>query len=177
MSSERRYFAISDLHLGHEKMPPLRGFTDIMDMFRHIKHKIFENPYICEDDIVYHVGDYALGDNKEKWYNFLPGKVIFIKGNHDPNSLTNIQNLVIKFRGYDFELVHRPEDATGKYKFIIHGHIHKTGTREMPVGGEFLNDIIYKKGKYLYYNVNCEFHKYKPKDFAEILGELKSIEK
>jgi len=45
----------------------------------------------------------------------------------------------------------------------------------MPIGSIQLKDYVHRKDNIIYYNVNCEFHKYKPKLLNDILGEIKTV--
>lgn len=167
-----KVYITSDLHLNHKKAAEWRGFKDLETMNDHIVKRW--NSVVSNSDTVYVIGDYAFGEDKEQWIEKLKGDIIFIKGNHDSNSLSIIKNLIINFQGTKFEMVHIPQETTKSCYFVLHGHIHKTGNREMPEGVIKLNkDYIYMTYGSLFYNVNCEFHKYKPKLINEIIGELK----
>jgi calcineurin-like phosphoesterase family protein len=75
-----------------------------------------------------------------------------------------MMQIVIRFKGKDMLLVHIPDDAKNTpFKYIIHGHIHKTGTRTY--------EPVPKKK---YFNVCCEFHRYKPILINQVLGELEN---
>lgn len=142
-----------------------RKFDSVQDMAELIFYNW--NKIINNYDIVYVLGDvyFGAGYNWIKYdTTFLNGKKIFIKGNHDHNSLTNIHSMVINWQGNQFELVHNPEEASGKYKYVIHGHIHKSGS----------HTDFKKLDGVKYFNANVEFNKYKPVLINEILGKFKS---
>lgn len=171
-----KIYFISDLHFGHNKVSDLRNFLNIEEMHKYLKNKW--NKTVSEDNLntVFILGDFAFSYMKTKnWESILNGKHIFIQGNHDTNSLSNIQSMIIKFKGKNFELIHNPCEYSGKVKYVLHGHIHKSVNRSMPNGAERINNHIYKLGDILFYNVNCEFHKYSPVLLNEILGELENI--
>ena len=153
-------YITSDLHFNHKTMieQQWRHFESLEEMNTHIINQW--NSVVNHEDTVYILGDFAMGPNKADWRLHLKGHIIFIKGNHDPNSLTNIHSMIIKFKGKLLELVHNPVDCTFTTDYVLHGHIHKSGRN-------FTTDEPHR-----FYNVNLEYHKYKPKLLNEILGEL-----
>ncbi len=170
----KKIYITSDLHLNHEKAAEWRKFKDLETMNDHIVKRW--NSVISNDDVVYVIGDFAFGEDKEQWIEKLKGDIIFIKGNHDPNNLSLITNLIIDYQGTRFEMVHIPQETIQSCYFILHGHIHKYGNREMPENSIKLNkEYIHTNYGALFYNVNCEYHKYKPKLINEIIGELKQV--
>ena len=157
-----KIYITSDLHFNHKAMveQKFRSFKTLEEMNTYIINQW--NSVVSNEDVVYILGDFAFGSYKLLWQGLLKGNLIFIKGNHDPNSLTNIHSMIIKFKGKMFELIHNPEDCTYTTDYVLHGHIHKTG-------GDFITD---EPGRF--YNVNTELHKFKPKLLNEILGELQN---
>jgi calcineurin-like phosphoesterase family protein len=69
--------------------------------------------------------------------------------------------MIIIYKGIELELVHNPIDASGLYKFVVHGHTHQHN-----------KDFTHKHG-IKYFNANTELTKYRPKLLSEIIGELK----
>ena len=154
-------FVTSDLHLGHKTMITCnwRPFLCLEEM-----HKVIVtnwNKVVAPDDTVYVLGDVYLYSDYKYILDELNGTKIYIKGNHDKNGLTDITNLFINYRGTKIEMVHNPENRVSKKGIVLHGHHHLNGNHIMPVDK-----------KIQFYNVNTEFHKYKPKRLSEILGEL-----
>jgi len=123
--------------------------------FDHLNHMHYElirrwKIYVHPDDEVYYLGDFALRDNKATLdlLTELPGKIIFVKGNHDmkTNKLkrvchTVVDEAVIKLGSHRIRLSHYPyhSDHTeeDRYldkrphndgKWLIHGHIHDLWT-------------------------------------------------
>jgi calcineurin-like phosphoesterase family protein len=90
------------------------------------------NEVIRPEDLVIHMGDFALHKNSEKaaWIiNALKGRKVLVKGNHDRKTnhwyLTNGFNFVCDSFVLDGILfTHRPIENIKKWKFNIHGHIH-----------------------------------------------------
>ncbi len=89
-------FVISDLHYDHkntfakfkkEDGSPLRPFTEVHEMKQHILD--CWNSVVGVDDIVYVVGDVCMKPNYEtlSFMQWLNGKKILIKGNHDSGPL------------------------------------------------------------------------------------------
>lgn len=173
------YFT-SDTHFNHEMLirEQKRPFKSVDEMNKLIINN-WNKVVNYSEDIIYHLGDVSL--NKKLFFDEsispkLNGKIIYIKGNHDSNSISHIQNMIILFEGKLIELVHRPQDALFGAKIILHGHIHNNGNIGMVYKGEFVKPYIFKtEDGVIFYNVNLEFHKYKPKLINDILGEIDSI--
>ncbi len=162
-------YITSDTHFNHKTMiqQQWRKFKTTTEMNEFIIKQW--NSVVKPEDTVYHLGDVAL--NKKTYYcehiePMLNGKIIYIRGNHDPQSLTRVEHIVIKFKGKMLELVHNPKDAVCIWDYCLHGHLHISGNHE---------DIFSKQPKF--YNCNLEYHKYKPKLLNEILGDLEQRQK
>lgn len=161
---EKNVYLISDTHLNHKLLVKPRGFATMEDMNTHII--TCWNNTVKKDDIVIFVGDLAFGPKPNDWKNKLNGNIIFVKGNHDKNSLTRVMSITYRHEGVDYFICHEPNDAANtKIKNIIHGHIHK-------VGGTRAKEFNPVTGK-RYFNVNCEFLNYKPVLINQIKGGIK----
>jgi calcineurin-like phosphoesterase family protein len=163
---EPRIFVISDTHFNHKSMitKKWRDFKSVEQMNEHIIYQW--NQTVTNEDIVFILGDLCIGKKTETIKEIMPilnGRHIIISGNHD-KGLTNprIQSIVINYKGLDVELVHDPKNASGKYKYVIHGHLHQH------------NREFTKNPKLRYYNCNLELHKYKPQLISQAIGEMKS---
>ena len=160
-----KIFITSDTHFNHKSMikEKWRNFDTVKAMNEHIIYQW--NRTVGKDDFVIHLGDVFIGKKEEGMKNIIPklnGKIFLIKGNHDKGlQEINVKASVICYKGLDIELVHNPQDASGKYKYVIHGHLHQHNMK------------FTKKPKLKYYNVNIELHKYRPKLLNEIIGEMK----
>ena len=177
---EKKVFITSDTHYGHEAMIKYRwrNFKNINDMNLILETKF--NNIVGKKDDVFHLGDVAMGDKHNYKINIEPrlnGNITYIKGNHDSNSTSMIKSAIITWKGQDIELVHNPNNASGNTPVILHGHIHKSGYREFEIHVNATERvyIVYDDNGVFYYNVNVEFHKYRPKYIAEILGEIKLL--
>jgi len=160
-----KIWLISDTHFNHKTMveEKWRPFKTVEEMNETIIHNW--NKKISKDDIVYHLGDVCIGKSVEVEKNIIPrlnGQITFIKGNHDKTSLTPITNIIIMFKGKQYELVHNPSNATGKFKHIIHGHQHLSGENKFT-----------KKPGFKYVNVNLEYSKFKPILINEVITKFK----
>ena len=148
---------ISDTHFNHENIIKYcnRPFDNINEMNNHIINKW--NSVVNKDDIVYHLGDFALQSDKEIVSDLvkkLNGNIVLIMGNHDRWGKQKF--LDCGFTGVhkrldigSYILTHRPLnlDQLSEGIVSIHGHIHN-----------------YDKGldKNKYINVSCEVLDYKP---------------
>ena len=138
----------SDTHFSHNQpfIYEPRGFSSIEEM----NEKIIENwnNVVQHDDIVYHLGDVWLNDDKigQQCLRRLNGRIYILAGNHDntnrwqlfANTRYDITPIglayLLKYQGYHFYLSHYPclcsnydEDKPLKRQVIsICGHSHTT---------------------------------------------------
>lgn len=162
---------ISDTHFDHKKMVDdgWRDFKSLDDMNEQIIKRW--NSLISPNDIVFHLGDVSIGNRshyKRKIEPRLNGRITYIKGNHDPSEIAKIKNIIFEVANIEIELVHNPEDRTGCTDYVIHGHIHARGEKAEQRKAELAK--IIEGTKTLFYNVNLEFHDYKPIDIQEVLN-------
>lgn len=153
-------YVISDTHFNHQMLVDnYRPFTSLEEMNNTIINNW--NSVVTPEDTVYFLGDFAFQAEPKQWRDHLNGNIIFIKGNHDSNTLSRITALEMIWEGHTLLLLHNPSHATWfpTHDIVIHGHIHKSGGRTFDI----------KKGT-VYANVNLEFHKYKPKLINEVVG-------
>lgn len=140
------------------------------------------NSVVGPNDIVYHLGDFFLGDLTEgiNIVHRLNGKIRLIIGNHDTqnrleelNRLSNIGDIQFGYRIKEgkktFLLSHYPQ-LTGNYDnsktYSIHGHTHfKTNFWEMD--DEFHN---------MMYNVSCEAINCTPLNWIDMKLEIMTKE-
>jgi len=75
------YFT-ADTHFGHTNIIKYcnRPFSDVEEMDETIIKTW--NRMVGQDDIVYHLGDFSMGDPR-KYYSRLSGKVLIVPGSHD----------------------------------------------------------------------------------------------
>jgi len=159
---------ISDTHFYHTNIIKYcnRPFKDAEEM----NYKIIQNwnSVVQHDDIVYHLGDFALG-NKEKIKNIayqLNGRKFLICGNHDAFRATEYMELGFEwatrhpmiYNNYMI-LSHEPVFLEhNSCRCNIHGHLHINNYRSGPDDTK----------KNLYFNVSIEQIKYKPISLNEI---------
>jgi calcineurin-like phosphoesterase family protein len=78
-------FFTSDTHFDHKNIIRYcnRPFQDLDEMNNVMVAKW--NSVVCNDDIVYHLGDFTLGDMRHfsKWANQLNGNINILPGSHD----------------------------------------------------------------------------------------------
>lgn len=146
---------ISDNHFNHTKIIEYcnRPFTSVEEMNKYMIDQW--NDVVSKDDLVYHLGDFALCSDEEDITNLvqqLNGNIVLILGNHDRWGRQKFLNCGFvgshkKLEISDYILTHRPVDDLEDGKINIHGHIHN-----------------YDKGldKERYINVSCEVINYRP---------------
>ena len=169
-----RTFIIADTHFGHSNIIKYcdRPFVTTEEM----DSKLIErwNSVVGKDDIVYHLGDFALGNmTKVSGYRKqLKGKIFLIQGNHDGYSIKRyyeagfdkVYDKPIIYQDF-FILSHQPQPLfmTESMPYAnIYGHVHNNP--------QFID---YTSNTFC---VSCERVEYKPILFDEIVDRMKSIE-
>ena len=128
-----KIYLIADTHFNHDNIIKYcdRPFSDIEEMNSTIISN--SNSVVDKDDIVYHLGDFILGDNISDFINKLNGKIYLVRGNHDGKSINFYNNIGLevvptqtRLDEYKIILSHRPlENNQILNGYInIHGHIH-----------------------------------------------------
>lgn len=154
---------ISDTHFNHNKdfIWKSRGFNSVQEMNETIINNW--NKVIKSDDIVYHLGDFIMGDLSRgiDIIKQLNGKIRLAIGNHDTNAriiafynLHNFEDIQFGYRikkgKRTFLLTHYPT-LTGNFDnsktYSIHGHTHS-------------NNAFCEYD--MMYNVNCDAHNCNP---------------
>lgn len=156
MSGNMAWF-ISDNHFNHTNIIEYcnRPFNSTEEMDEYMISQW--NNTISSNDIVYHLGDFALGLDKEGYTELvsrLNGNIILIRGNHDRKGkqwLLDCGFIDVRKR-IDigkYILTHRPQalDKMLEGYINLHGHIHN-------------HDKGLDKEKY--FNVSVEVLNYKP---------------
>lgn len=150
---------ISDNHFNHENIIKYcnRPFENAKEMDEYMIKQW--NSVVDKEDLVYHLGDFALGlkpDEYKELINKLNGNIILIRGNHERKGKEFLERVGFlevhkKIIIGNYILSHRPQDENQiPEDFLnIHGHIHNNGYRE---GVD--------ESKYI--NVSVEMHDYKP---------------
>ena len=146
---------IGDTHFNHENIIQYcnRPFSNVDEMNEYIINQW--NSMVEKDDLVYHLGDFALQSDKDTVSNLvqqLNGNIILILGNHDRWGKQKFRDcgfveVYKKLAIGDYILSHRPIENLEDGRLNLHGHLHN-----------------YDKGldKNKYINVSCEMVDYKP---------------
>lgn len=159
------FWITSDQHFGHTNIIEYcnRPFRDVDYMNQYMIDKW--NSVVRPDDMVLHLGDFALQMNEEEVTHLvskLHGNIILVRGNHDRFGTEKFKrcgfvDVKKKINFKNFILTHRPlpvEDldaAAGKIN--IHGHVHNYNRGHDP-------------NKYI--NVSVEMWDYTPIDFIQL---------
>lgn len=159
-----KIWLISDTHFDHKNIIRYtnRPFSSVQEMNDYMYHAwiMTVNP----NDYVFFLGDMAMGTRSGSWWaDKLPGRLIWIRGNHDRGGdLLDYATIICD--PYEFLLIHRPEHARGyafgNSRFVIYGHVHNNQPFYDPRIG---------------FNVSVEAIGYKPISFCEILKIVKGI--
>ena len=164
---------ISDTHFNHNKefIWKTRGFSSVWEMNNTIIERWNKN--IKYNDIVYHLGDFIIGDLDAgiKLIKQLNGNIRLAIGNHDTQNrlnafynLYNFDNIQFGYRLKEgkktFLLTHYPT-LTGNYNnsktYSIHGHTHSP------------NPFCEYN---MMYNVSCDAHNYTPVAWEDMLVDI-----
>lgn len=171
------YFT-ADLHIGHDKdfIWEERGFSSVEEHDKEILKRW--NEVVKPEDIVYILGDLALGQNENEWDNIfydLNGNIFFIQGNHDTNRRISIYQAryIMNYLGAasfwkygkkSFYLSHYSTLVANKddKKFLwnLSGHTHSKNKFEY--------------GQYHVYNVAVDAHNCYPVSIEEIIKDIKN---
>ena len=155
-------FITSDTHFNHKNIIGYanRPFQTIEEMNEEIIKRW--NNKVGKEDIVIHLGDFALGSEKEIKYlkDNLNGTIFLLKGNHDHKSLRKAGFIIVKgnLEIGNLILSHYPlsKKEVPKGFINIHGHIHEK---------ESLNGI----------NVSIEKTNYEPIKLEDLEKEIKLL--
>jgi len=158
-----RIFIISDTHFHHKNIIKYanRPFRTIEEMDEEMIKRW--NNKIGKDDLVIHLGDFALG-NKEEIINLkkrLNGNILLLRGNHDHKAIREAGFLIIKGNLEIDNIIfsHNPLKRNDVPKgFInVHGHVHD---KESLIG----------------INVSVEKTNYEPIELEELRKRLKLVD-
>ena len=160
----------SDIHFGHKSIIQYenRPFGSVEEMDEIIIQNL--NSYIKKNDVVYHVGDFALGkynniDNLCDLHDRLKGEWYCIPGDHEPRGLEKVFDVTRQIYKRDIKnktiiMCHYPMIFWPKSHFnswMLHGHHHANSK-------EWVEQFT--KGKI--FNVCIGAHDYFPYSFDEI---------
>lgn len=155
------FFFTSDTHFGHKNIINYcnRPFDTVEKMNETLIEKW--NKKVGKKDIVYHLGDFCMGDPKQ-YIDHLNGKIYSILGNHDKQIEKIWKQLgwikmikTVKIGGVFITLCHYPFEVWNKSHFNqwhLHGHCH--GTLQVNHGKR--------------YDVGVDSNGYEPVEFEEL---------
>jgi calcineurin-like phosphoesterase family protein len=142
LTSDEHYYHHNML-MHRESSPQMeahaRKFRTTDEMHRHIKKR--HNKVVGEDDVVYHLGDFAYGPGAKSWQQIagllsgLKGTHHLILGNHDhikPFDYVEAGFVSVhtSLQLEDYLLIHDPAVAGVLTDLkVIHGHTHSLGLR------------------------------------------------
>jgi len=126
-----KIFIISDTHFHHENIIKYsnRPFKSVEEMDKEMIKRW--NNKVGKEDIVLHLGDFALGSDKEvkELKDSLNGTIFLLKGNHDHKMLRKAGFIIIKGTLEISNLIfsHNPlkKEDIPKGFINVHGHIHE----------------------------------------------------
>ncbi len=144
------------------------------------------NKVLTYEDKLYHIGDFSYRYTGPAiyWEQFLNGKIVHIRGNHDNNNGTNtyITHCLMEFGGVLFYVVHKPPEDNqvdtlqahiiSMCNGIICGHVHNSWKWKW-ITVQYLNHKVRKPC----INVGIDVWDYKPISIHSILKLLAKINK
>lgn len=125
---------IADTHFSHTNIIKYAGrpFASVEEMDRVLIENW--NKYVDEDDQVFFLGDFGLGDVEylKSICAQLKGNKICIRGNHDANPTrmnrigfsVALEAAFLKIGRHNVELIHIPTNPAPSH-FQLHGHVHE----------------------------------------------------
>ncbi|MEK6836803.1 MAG: metallophosphoesterase [Nanoarchaeota archaeon] len=157
-------FIVSDTHFRHKNIIEYakRPFQSVEEMDEEMIKRW--NNKVGKDDLVIHLGDFALG-NKEEVESIrkrLNGNIILLKGNHDHKSVRGAGFLIIK--------------GTLEIDNIIFSH-NPIQKKEIPTGFINVHGHIHEKESLNGFNVSVEKTNYEPillEDLKKLIFPLKN---
>ena len=156
----------SDCHFGHDKdfIWETREFNSVEEMNEAIVERW--NSKVQEDDDVYMLGDFMMGEQSNiKYIQRLRGRIHLIRGNHDtdarmklyaqqPNIVEICDAKYLKYKKYNFFLSHfpcvtdnGPKEHLRENTLNLFGHTHQfENFYDMMPGFENFNPLMYHVG-------------------------------
>ena len=180
-----RIFFTSDTHGNHESIIKFcnRPFQNVEEMNKTLINNW--NAKVGEDDLVFHLGDFAWGGSGV-WKHFreqLNGHIILIKGNHDVKQMSSTtemlfdnvtQQMYIEIEGQKIYLNHYPLLCyAGTYRskdslvWALNGHTH--------IGPLSTNGLDFERMKLTFptqYDVGVDMNNFEPISFHELQAKM-----
>ena len=179
-------FFTSDTHFNHESILKYtkRPWATVPEM----NEGLIElwNQTVGPEDIVYHLGDFAMGQRVliPEVLARLNGRIILVQGNHDyKKSLVHFsevhQRLVIEVEGQRVELAHNPGHLQFDCDLALCGHVHENWHIKLPgevIPPDEVHDHEYQHPEIvspgIVFNVGVDVNGYKPLTFAQIRNKI-----
>jgi len=131
-----KYWITTDTHFEHKVLSEYYGRPDDVD---NLIRKNIEKT-INEDDILIHLGDVCIGEDKKNnnWFRDLGSRNILVKGNHDRKShhwyMNNgwdlcVDRFDLEMFGKKIAFTHIPVGWDGYFELNVHGHLHNANHR------------------------------------------------
>ncbi len=165
VTGDKIYF-FSDAHFDHKNIIKYcnRPFNSTREMNQALVRNWQDS--VGNNDTVFFLGDMSYGRDRnpiDYWLSKLTGKISYIRGNHDTD-IINRANVInshyaIKYRDYQFLLMHDPHRPNGYDGWIIHGDKHNNNLKDYP--------LINQKNKTV--NVCAELVEHTPLNLDKII--------
>jgi calcineurin-like phosphoesterase family protein len=164
-----KYWFTADCHFGHGNIIEYckRPFADVKAM----NNALIENWLLTvgKEDTVFHLGDFSFMSKQatDELVAHLPGKIIFLRGNHEGHPKTIIDSLIIRYDGHGIMLTHYPERATPLMTTFC-GHIHEKWVIQYHGIIPIYKDEKPKSKGFPIVNVGVDVWGFKPVDFETL---------
>jgi len=171
-------FFTADTHWGHRNIIKYchRPFADVEEMNEALIDNW--NSVVGKDDIVFHLGDFAMGGSAE-WSRFLErlnGKIYLILGNHDMKTIGKgfsrfeyvTMQMLINIGGQQIYLNHCPLLFYGESKNTwqlygnVHTNLHHTGTNR-----SIIDNLLPTQ-----YDVGVDNNNFTPVSYEQICAKI-----
>ena len=139
ISNQGKIYLFSDPHFDHKNI--IKYCNRPFHSTRQMNQTLVENwqDSVHENDKVFFLGDMSYGRNRKPidyWLGKLPGKISYIRGNHDKDIINRATVLhshyPVKYNDYEFLLMHDPNRPKGYDGWIIHGDKHNNNLKDYP---------------------------------------------
>jgi calcineurin-like phosphoesterase family protein len=171
-------FVISDTHFGHKNIIGYcdRPFDDVHHMNKMLTQ--WWNETVSDEDTVIFVGDFCMGNGSKVagYLQFLNGRKICVKGNHDPSTEKLLE------AGFDFVVESMVYNHKGSIYFFSHQPIEPEKARleildsigaRAHIHGHQHNATPLISGKRAL-NVSCENTNYRPMLMDELVTHVRN---
>ena len=183
-NDKQRIFFTSDTHFNHANIIKYcnRPFENVEEMNEALIKNW--NSKVRPEDLVFHLGDFMLGNAANFWYvrSRLNGQIILVMGNHDwglietmpgnfEDAFRDVYNeLAININGQKMYLNHKPFLCfDGSYKekkptWQLFGHIHTQKDTPPTPGDRMRSSVLFPTQ----YDVGVDNNDYTPVSFEEV---------